>query len=337
MTDRVNVLLSSSGRRVALLEAFRHALRRLDLSGEVMAADMSTLAPTFHTADRSFGVPRCDDETFVPKLLEICRDHDVRLLVPTIDPELPVLAQQRDRFATVGTTVAVSDPDTVAIASDKIQTHAWLECHGFPTVGQTTAVEALADPGGWPLPLVVKPRWGSASYGVVTVRSRAELEVAAAGDEVVVQTVAPGTEHTIDVLVDRDGRVACTVPRRRLEIRAGEVSKGVTVRQAALEDLAARVCEALPGPFGALNVQVFLDEDDAEVRVIEINPRFGGGYPLSWSAGADFPRWLVEDVTGLPSTASSDDWREGLVMLRYDDAVFVDAGDVVIEDSTGPV
>jgi carbamoyl-phosphate synthase large subunit len=99
------------------------------------------------------------------------------------------------------------------------------------------------------------------------------------------------------------------------------------VRAAVLQDLATRVCEALPGAYGALNVQVFVDGDADEpdnLAVIEINARYGGGFPLSLEAGADFPRWMLEELLGLPSTASPDDWRSGLVMLRYDAAVFVD-------------
>jgi carbamoyl-phosphate synthase large subunit len=104
------------------------------------------------------------------------------------------------------------------------------------------------------------------------------------------------------------------------------VSKGVTVRSPRLESLAASVCDALPGAFGAVTVQVFVDGDTETGRasVIEINPRFGGGYPLSQAAGADFPRWLLEEAAGLPSTAAPDRWRDGLVMLRYDAAVFVE-------------
>lgn len=322
-----NVLLSSAGRRVALLGLFRRSLRELGLPGEVIASDMSRLSSAFHAADRAVQVPPCQSEQFVPDLVEVCRAHAVRLVVPTIDTELAVLAANRDRFAAVGATVVVSDPETVAIGSDKELTHAWLERNRFPTVRQTTAREAVEDRDGWPLPLVVKPRWGSASIGVGVVRSHEELELAARRPDMVAQTVAPGTEHTVDVLLDGSGRAVCAVPRRRLEVRAGEVSKGVTVRCPTVAQLVRRMCETLPGAYGAVTVQVFLDDAEGEPRVIEINPRFGGGFPLSWEAGARFPRWLIEEVAGLPSTADSDGWRDGLVMLRYDDAVFVDARD----------
>ena len=239
--------------------------------------------------------------------------------MPTHDGELPLLSAARDRFAAVGATVSISAPETIAIGRDKAQTHAWLTEHGFPTVRQGTVSDVLAAAASWQWPLIAKPRSGSAGIGVVHCASVADLPE---GD-VVVQELAPGTEHTVDVLVLRDGRCRVAVPRRRIEVRAGEVSKGVTVRHAAAR--AARLAtsrSALPGAYGVLNVQVFVAGD--ELRVIEINARYGGGFPLAYEAGARLPEWTIEELLGRPSTLT-DDWREGLVMLRYDEAVFVDA------------
>jgi carbamoyl-phosphate synthase large subunit len=320
----VTVLVSSAGRRVELLRGFRAALHDLDLDGRVLAADRSWYSSALHSADEHFLVPGCDDPDFVARIVEVCRDQHVDLVVPTIDPELPVLAAARDDLAGVGTTVAVSSPDVIAIAADKQATHAWLRAHGFPTVRQAPLDEVRATPGSWPYPVLVKPRFGSAGKGVVVVRDRTELDVAVRDGDVVVETLASGAEHTIDALVDRAGRCVCAVPRRRIEVRAGEVAKAITVRSPPLERLAVEVCEALPGAYGPITIQTFHDEPADEVVIIELNARFGGGFPLSREAGADFPRWMLEDLTGRPSTARADGWRAGLVMLRYDAAVFVD-------------
>jgi carbamoyl-phosphate synthase large subunit len=329
--EPVTVLVSSAGRRVELLRGFRRALDAVGAApGRVLGTDCSWYSSAFHDADEAFLVPRLDDPGFVPRLLELCLKHDVDLVVPTIDTELPVWAAHRDRFDEIDTTIALSQGDVVAIAADKQRTHDWLVAHGFPTVEQTTLAIALEDPAAWTFPLMAKPRFGSASVGVGLVRNVEELALVARDHELgemVVQGVAPGVEHTIDVLADRGGRCVCAVPRRRIEVRAGEVSKGVTVRSAVLEDLATRLCGALPGAYGALNVQLFVDgdlDDPDNLAVIELNARYGGGFPLSLEAGADFPRWMLEELLGLPSTASPDGWRSGLVMLRYDAAVFVD-------------
>ena len=323
MTSTATVLVSSAGRRVELLRAFREALADLGLEGRVLAADRSWYSSAGHSADAHFAVPSCDRPEFVPRMVELCAEQHVDLVVPTIDTELPVLAAARDEFAAVGATIAVSAPAVVEIAGDKVATHSWLTAHGFPTVRQSTLAEVRAGGRCWPFPLVVKPRFGSAAKGVAVVTDAKELDVAARAGEVVVQTVAEGDEYTVDALVDRAGRWVCAVPRRRLEVRAGEVAKAVTVHSPVLERLAAEICEALPGAYGALAIQVFAGEGFTDPTVIELNARFGGGFPLSRQAGADFPRWILEEIVGLPSSAHADGWRDGLVMLRYDAAVFV--------------
>jgi len=321
VTGSCNVLISSAGRRVALMDLFRAALVDLELEGRVLATDMSPLSAAFHHADESFIVPRCTTDEFIPAMLELCERERVGLVVPTIDTELPALAAARDRFAQQGVAVAISGPETIAIGADKRLTHQWLVENGFPTVVQAEVADVVADPATWRFPAVVKPVRGSASIGVHRVRSAAELE--GADGDVVVQGMAPGDEHTVDLFVDRNGAITTVVPRRRLEVRGGEVSKAVTVHHAGLEALVTEIGATLPGARGALNVQVFVDGDD--LAVIEINPRFGGGFPLSWEAGAMFPTWLVAEVTGRRCEVLP--WREGVVMLRYDGAVFVGAGD----------
>jgi carbamoyl-phosphate synthase large subunit len=350
MTERAEptVLISSAGRRVELLRAFRTTLDTFSNAdqhnpGRVLAVDSSWYSSAYHDADEAFIVPPCTDPDFIPRMVALCAMHDVDLLVPTIDPELPVYAAARDQFAAVGTMVAVSSPEVVAIAGDKTYTHSWLTSQGFPTVLQSSIADVRADLDAWRFPLVVKPRFGSASKGVAVVEGPGELDrricdwpkmSGGAGDpqrDLVVQSLACGVEYTVDVLVTRDGMSRASkdsritaVPRRRIEVRAGEASKAVTVRSPPLIELTEKLCTVLPGAYGPLNIQMFLDEESGQVSVIELNARFGGGYPLSFTAGADFPRALLQEARGLPVTASLDDWRDNLVMLRYDAAIFAD-------------
>ncbi len=326
--DPVRVLISSAGRRVGLMDAFRDALRTLNLPGEVLAADISRTAPAFHKADRAFVIPRCTTEAFIPHMRDLCAREGITLVVPTIDTELMAWAQARQDFAAAGTAVGVSTPDTIAIGGDKLRTHAWLTEQGFPTVDQARPEEVLdgrVDGDRWRYPLLVKPIGGSSSIGVARVTDADDLRLKTRGGGYIVQRIAPGVEYTVSVFVDGQGRARCAVPRRRLEVRNGEVSKGVTTRSPALEDLATRIAEALPGAYGALNVQIFHDAPTDTLSVIELNPRFGGGFPLAAHAGANYAQWLLEDVLGLPSSARPDAWRDGLVMLRYDEAVYLSA------------
>lgn len=316
-----NVLISSAGRRVVLLRLFREALKDLDLGGRILAVDCSRTAPAFHEADLGVQVPRCTDSSFLGIMLDLCRSESVNLIVPTIDLELPVYAAARDDFVRLGATVAVSSPDMIAICADKVLTNRWLQDNGFPTVRQWYG--AGLGPDDADFPVVVKPRFGSASIGLSQARERVELQVCMRrASDPVIEAIAPGAEYTVNVLVGRKGKVLAAVPHQRLEVRSGEVSKGITVKRRDLIEVASRLGETLPGAFGALNFQGFLDSDGA-FRIIEINGRFGGGYPLAHRAGVNFPRWLIEETLALESTPRFDDWEDGLAMLRYDEAVFV--------------
>jgi carbamoyl-phosphate synthase large subunit len=327
-----NVLVSSAGRRVELLRSFRAALAGLDVDGKVLATDRSWFASAFHDADLGVVVPDCLSPQFIPTMLELCSAHGVGLVIPTIDTELPVLAAHRDEFAAIGTIVAVSGPRTIAVAEDKVATGNWFADHQIPTVEMAAANDVVEGVVAWDFPAISKYRRGSASIGIALVQDRRELLALPGLGERIVQSIAPGDEYTVDVLVSRSGDVVCAVPRKRLEVRAGEVSKSLTVRHRALIDLVTRLVTELPDAFGVLNIQCIVSGD--EIRVIEINARFGGGFPLSLQAGADFPRWLVEEHLGLPSSVDADGWVDDLVMLRYDAAVFVHASPDVLGDGS---
>lgn len=317
MSRRFTVLLSSAGRRVALLRIFRQALDALGLDGRVLAADLSPTAPAFHDADLGLLVPRVTDPAYVDRHLELCVQHGVDLVIPLIDPELAVLAEARPRYEAAGIEVHVGSPAVCAIGADKVRTHAWLTEAGLPTVEQALASEW---DGGFPA--IAKPSRGSSSIGVRVVADAEELVEATRGPcagEWLVQSIARGDEYTVSVYVDRAGKARCAVPRRRLETRAGEVSKGAALRIEPVMDLALAAAESLPGARGALNIQIFWDGTTA--AVIELNPRFGGGFPLAWQAGARYAQWLIEEQLGLDSTIA-DRWEDGLVMLRFDDAIF---------------
>lgn len=314
------VLISSAGRRVALLRAFRDAVR--PLSGRVIASDASPLSAAAHLADARFVVPRCTSPEFVDFMLDLCQREGVRLLVPTIDPELLVYAEHRERFAAIGTRVLVSSKQVVEIGANKDLTARWLTENGLPAP-RTCSVDQALDT--LPLPFVVKPVAGSASIGVRNIRSADELWVATRDGKYIAQEIAPGDEYTVDVLLSRDGDFIDAVPRRRIEVRAGEVSKGITARVPELESLARDLALKLPGAQGVINFQAFFDPASRHAKIIEINPRFGGGYPLAHHAGANFVRWVVEETAGLDA-APITKWREGVLMLRYDDAVFVETG-----------
>jgi carbamoyl-phosphate synthase large subunit len=255
-------------------------------------------------------------------VLHECIRRRIELVVPTIDTELPVYAAASPQFREAGVTIAISAPPAVHICCDKVATHSWLAANGFPTVRQACIQAALEDPVRWPLPLIAKPIGGSASVGVWRVDSRHQLElIAQARSDNIVQEIATGREFTINVYVNREGQCICGVPHWRMEVRAGEVSKGITVKHRGLIELACEVATKLPGAYGPLNIQCFMD-DAGKIKIIEMNARFGGGYPLAHRAGARFTDWLLDEQEGR-HLSYFDGWADDLAMLRYDDAIYL--------------
>lgn len=317
------ILISSAGRRVALLRCFRSAAVALDLDLEILACD---LKPEWSSAcidaDRAFVVPPCNAESFVPAMLELCARERVGLVVPTIDTELIALSRAREQFAAIGTRVAIGGPGTVEMARDKLVTARFLAAAGVPSP-RTVSVQDLLQDGGadWAWPLIAKPRHGSSSRGITIVDSVAALGTLDPSEPYIVQEYLSGREVTVSVYFDEAGRLRCTVPHQRLRVRAGEVEKGVTIREPVLTEIAERIGRALDAPLGAMCFQAIITPDGAP-SVFEINARFGGGYPLADHAGATFARWLLEMAFDRPDTAR-DVWKANVVMLRYDAAIFV--------------
>lgn len=319
----MNLIVTSAGRRNHLIDCFRADAATLGIALRVLAADLfPESSPACLQADAYFAVPHCSDPGYVPRLLEICRENQVAVVVPTIDPELLLLSQHRKDFASIGTRVTVSAPDVVALCQNKHATATQLSAAGIVTPKTLSLADYLQDSSQIKSPVVAKPNGGSASFGIVRPKDPSELE-ALDPHGYIVQELWKGREFTVNVFFDRAGVLRCAVPHERLEVRAGEVSKGVTRHIATLEEAAGKLASALPGAFGPLCFQAILAES-GEAAVFEVNARFGGGFPLAHRAGARFTQWLLEDACGLAMTANND-WRAGVTMLRYDGAVFVDA------------
>lgn len=318
----LRMMLSSAGRRVSLLRSFRQSAGILGADLTMFACDMTPeWSPACMEADKAFAAPPAESEAFIPAMLDICKREQIALVVPTIDTELLAYSRARDQFGAIGCHVAVSDERLVLMARDKLATAQFLTEAGLPSP-RTIALEDFAgDDGGLPLPLLAKPRHGSSSRGIMMVHDRAQLAELGKREPYILQEYLHGREFTVSLYFDGDGMLKCAIAHERLRVRSGEVEKGITVRDPALEHIAWRLGESLQGARGALCFQVRMDAS-GKPSIFEINARFGGGYPLAHQAGACFARWMLEERLGLPRTAH-DGWQEGVLMLRFDDAVFV--------------
>lgn len=306
MADRLGVLISSAGRRAALLRAFR------DIDGvEIHACDLRPeLSSACMMADMAHAVPRVDAPDFIPAIARIVQEHGIGLIVPTIDTELPAYAG-----ADLGAAVHVSSPETVAIARDKGRTMQVLAQAGVPV--PDTVTDPRDGALGWPV--FGKPSAGSASRGLGIYAGPGDVPDSFP-EPMIFQPVLKGPEYTVNLYIDRAGELRCAIPHLRIQTRAGEVEKGRTQRRPDLRRIADGIAAALPGARGVLCFQV-IDDATRGPQVIEINARFGGGYPLAHHAGARFADWLVAETRG-EACPAHDNWRDGVTMLRYDDAVF---------------
>lgn len=319
----INVLFTCIGRRVSLLKSFRKAARELKTGASLLGTDTSALSSALQLCDKDFLVKPTTHADYIKQLLSIVKNNKVRLLVPTVDLDLKVLARNRPKFAKAGCCVLVSTPEVIDICQDKRKTYRFLVKNGFDTPVTMSVRGALARKKlNWPC--FLKPWDGYASRGNAVVNNREELSFFAKKiPNAICQEFIEGTEHTCDVYVDFHLKVRCIVPRKRIEVRAGEVSKGQVVKHPRIMSEAARLVETLGAGPGVITLQLFLTDDD-KVKFIEINPRFGGGAPLSIKAGANFPKWILQELLGKKPRIKFDGFKDSLIMLRYDAEVWLD-------------
>ena len=318
----VNVLFTGVGRRVELVRAFRAAYAELGLEGRILGVDIDPLAPALGECDEVFMVPRTDEPHYVSALVELCARERIALILPLIDPDIPVLAAHRDELDATGARALVLPGDAAVTVSDKRATADFFAGIDVPAPACWTSEEAEAA-ADLPFPVFVKPRFGSAGEHAHRAADRAELDFwFAHAPEPVVQEHIPGPEITSDVLCLEDGRASAVVSRRRIEVRTGEVSKGVTVHDADIVRHCVRIAEALEAR-GPITVQCLLRED-GEPAFTEVNARFGGGAPLGFAAGMRSPQWLLAQAAGmavdLPELGA---YEVGLYMTRYDESLFL--------------
>jgi len=322
---KMTMLVSSCGRRVQLIEAFRTDARDLGVDLRVVGIDVHPVhSAAAMVADASYRVPSVQNERFLPSVRQICADEHVSLVLPTIDPELILYAQQAEAFYRAGTTVSISSMRLIKMMCDKMETYQWLTGAGIRTPHTMPMEEVRRFFGNIEFPVIAKPVCGSGSVGVKVLRDATELFDAPLDSGYLIQEFIEGVEYTVNMFFSLGtGRLHCVIPHRRIEVRAGEVAKGQTVRHPALEALGWKIGEAFAGAARGCICFQAIENSRGEIFVIEINGRFGGGFPLAHHAGARMSRWLLEEVQGLPLSAGND-WNGDVMMSRYDAAFYVE-------------
>lgn len=308
----LNILFTCAGRRTYLLKYFKE---QLGDSGMVVATDMQLTAPALTAADIKEQVPAVYADNYIDRTLDICRRHGIKALICLNDLELPILAANRQRFEEIGVKLIVSAPEVIDICFDKYRTAKYVESLGLGTpttfVSLDEAKAALRE-GILTFPLVLKPRWGSGSIGIEFVNSLEELDevyamllkkvkktilaTASKGDEyILIQQKIDGQEYGMDVMNDLEGNHRAISVKKKLAMRAGETDKAQTVDNAEIRAIGQTLGKNLHH-IGNLDVDVF--EKDGKYYILELNPRFGGGFPFSYEAGVNFPGAIIEWLKG---------------------------------------
>jgi carbamoyl-phosphate synthase large subunit len=312
----MNILFTCAGRRNYLLKYFKD---NLGSSGKVLAADMQISAPSMAEADISFIVPNIYEKKYIETILNICKEYNVKLLLSLNDLELPILVHNRKMFEKEGVFLLVSNKHVIDICFDKYKTFNFIESIGLKspqTYLNSNDILNAIETGKCSFPIVVKPRWGSASIGINFPESQNELKLMtqlaylqlkksillkASSEEIensiIFQEMIDGQEFGLDIINDLKGNYLTTIVKRKLAMRAGETDKAVVVGNMDLTNIGKKISRNLKH-IGNLDCDVFFN--GKAYFVIELNPRFGGGFPFSYEAGVNLPKAIIEMINNIP-------------------------------------
>lgn len=315
-----NILITSAGRRVSLVRMFQEELKKFLPTAKVFTVDFNPrLSAAAHIADGYFKICKIQDEEYIGVLLELCKENNISVVIPTIDNELLKLSQSKQLFKENNIEIIVSDEAFIRQNESKIESQKL-----FGQLGVKTPV--LYSKDDYKFPVFIKPEKGSSSIGTCVVKEKPQLCDHHIMDDNLLffEYLSPELydEFTCDIYFDKQSTIKCAIPRKRLELRAGEVSKSVT-RKNLLLNLFQENLNIFKGVRGCINIQFFIHKKTNEVFGIECNPRFGGGFPLSYLAGGNYPKWIVEEYLLDKNIEYFNGWEDNLLMLRYDHEVLV--------------
>lgn len=314
----MNILILSSGTRNKIVQYFKKTLIG---KGRVICTDMSNLAPSIYEADKFYTVPRMTAPGYLDVILDICKKEKIDGVLSLIDPELSLLAENRERFEAVGTTVIGSSYDLCEMSLDKSLMYNWLKDHGYKCAKSYTVKEEFyedVEAGITKYPVFVKPARGSASIAISKVYDKETVELLFAHSEgLMIQEFLDGQEIGADVYIDMvSGEIISIFTKKKIVMRAGETDKAESFKDEKLMELIKKfVSEA--GYRGQIDIDIF--DVNGEYYISEVNPRFGGGYPHAYECGVNHMDLIINNLEGKKNTSIIGEYEEGLYMMKYNE------------------
>lgn len=319
----MNLLILSAGTRNKVVQYFK---REIGDSGKVVATDCSNLAPAVYDADKFYLVPRITEPGYMDQILEICKKEAIDGVFSLIDPELSMLAKEKERFLAIGTTPVISEYELVETCFNKYSMYELFRKMNIPTAKCYLSMEEFKkakEAGEIDYPVFVKPVCGSASLHINKVSGDKELEgLFHMYDDLMIQEYMDGTEYGADVYIDMiSGKVTSLFVKEKIKMRAGETDKSVSVKDEALFKTIVSFAEKA-GFKGMIDIDIFKIGD--VYYFSEVNPRFGGGYPHAYESGVNMPRQVINNLAGRENPVEIGAYRTGICMMKYNEVMIKD-------------
>ena len=320
----MNVLITSVGTRNKVVQYFRKEFRDI---GKVVVTDMSELAPAIYEADKYYIMPRIDDPSYIDKLIEICKKEKIKCLFALIDPELSLIAKNREKFLEIGVTPLISKYESVELAFDKYMMYKYLSSNGYKTAKSYIDKEKFyidLEDGKINFPVFVKPIKGSASINISKVNCKEEVDLLFnLYDNLMIQEYLDGTEIGADVYIDPiSKKVVSIFTKEKIKMRAGETDKARSFKDKKLFDL---ICNFVEKADYSYMIDMDIFRINGEYYISEVNPRFGGGYPHAYEAGVNFPQLIINSLNGIENENQIGNYNEDIYMMKYNEIKIIGA------------
>lgn len=314
----MNILILSAGTRNKVVQYFKKSVGK---DGLVIATDCSNIAPAVYEADKFYRVPRMTDDGYIDVIFDICKKEKINGVISLIDPELSLLAQNKEKFAELGVTVIGSNYELCEMTLDKWEMFNWLKNHGYNCAKSYVDKQVFFDDvekGNAKYPVFVKPVCGSASIAISKVYDKETVDLLFAhNDNLMIQEFLDGQEIGADCYIDMlSGETVSIFTKKKLVMRAGETDKAVSFKDPKLFELVEKfICEC--GFRGQIDIDIF--DVDGKYYISEVNPRFGGGYPHAYECGCDHMTLIKNNLNGIKNKKNIGNYVDGIYMMKYNE------------------